>query len=259
MKLAIIIPLKAKSISKNWEKVEECLFNTLESIKNQTNNHYIALVVGHDCPSFLGDGNYHENIKFLKYTLQAPPTITDSYENNQINFENDRVRKIFFGFKSLEESTLTHVFPLDADDVISKHLVEEVSKLPKNGNLLIKKGYILYKNDRLLNKTENFNLFCGSSFIISIKTIYETSKSEALDDFIFKKVGHVSMENYLINNKISYQTSDKRLAIYIRENGENISRIKSGKFFYYLIRSIKARLRRKKITHEISTEFSIIP
>ena len=44
MKLGIAIPLKAKAVSKNWNNVEGSLLMTLNSIKNQLNQNFIAFV-----------------------------------------------------------------------------------------------------------------------------------------------------------------------------------------------------------------------
>jgi glycosyltransferase involved in cell wall biosynthesis len=57
MKLAIVIPLKSKTVSNDWALVESNLKRTITSINNQTSRNFRLIVVGHEEPYFLKISN----------------------------------------------------------------------------------------------------------------------------------------------------------------------------------------------------------
>lgn len=258
MKLGIAIPLKAKSVAKNWDNVEQSLLKTLTSIKNQKNQNFIAIVVGHDKPSFFDqDDKFSDNIFFKKFTQLAAPLITNDHEHNLNLFELDRCLKIFKGFKRLKQQGITHFFPLDADDLLSNELTKHIEENKKSEAILIKNGYIYYENKKILNKTNQFNLYCGSSMIASVNITTGEDSDDNFEGFLFRKVGHVDMQDYLDSCKIDYFIPEKRLVMYIRDNGDNISRYKKHSLVYRIKRVIKLLFRLKPLTKKIKNNFAI--
>lgn len=264
MTIGVVIPLKAKAVSKNWDIVEENLFQTLLSLKNQSSPLFHAVVVGHDCPSFLLEGAFegHANISFLHFDELAPPIISSDEASNQIKFENDRCSKIYKGYRYLTGIGIgigiSHLFPLDADDLVSNDFVQYVIEHGKGRSLLIENGYVLYKNKDIINEINNFSTFCGSSFVARVELLSGTDEVSIAEEFLFKRIGHVAMRDYLESNSINFHIPDQRLVLYVRDNGENISRHGKMKLLLRLKRTIKLLAAAKLFKASIKKKFSII-
>lgn len=239
MKIAIVIPLKAKKVASNWQTVESRLFTTLNSITRQTDKRYCVCVVGHDRPTFLSvQLALFERIKFVQFDDFLPPKLCSNSSKNQEKFEKDRCAKIFKGYQYLISSDpdITHLFPLDADDLIHEEFVNTLVSLNKL-NYIIENGYFYYLSSKLLNKTSAFSTYCGSSAILSRDFIQHELKTN--ERFIFTHVGHVSMRAYLSQSNIEFHIPKKRLVMYVRDNGENISRLVKGSTTLKIKRNIK--------------------
>ena len=61
--------------------------------------------------------------------------------------------------------------------------------------------------------------------------------------FLFKHIGHVNMRDYLDKSGIAFVVPQKRLVMYVRDNGENISRQVNGSFARKLKRNAIMRLK----------------
>lgn len=242
MKIGIIIPLKAKKIAKDWAIVESSLRKTLDSILRQTRKSFEVIIVGHDRPDFLHDGNKtYQSISFLKFDKFPPPELTSINKDNQIKFEKDRVAKIQTGFERLVlDEEISHFFPLDADDLLHELFVQTLLDFSEK-DVLIENGYILYANSGVLNKTKNFSQFCGSSAILTKKTIFLVNKKSG--EFIFRLVGHVEMKKFLQDEGFPVFIPRERLLMYVRDNGENISSLENHGRLYKFKRMIKKRVR----------------
>ena len=243
MKIAIVIPLKAKKVAGNWKIVEDSLFKTLESIRQQTDSHYYACVVGHDYPHYLTNNTkLFENIDFVNFDEIAPPILCNNSSKNQEKFEKDRCAKIQRGYTYLLDKydDVTHLFPLDADDLLHKDFVRTLGAL-NQPNYIIENGYFYYLSSRLVNKTTSFSTYCGSSAILSRQLLEQ--EREQNGRFLFKHIGHVNMRDYLDKSGIAFIVPQKRLVMYVRDNGENISRQVNGSFARKFKRNAIMRLK----------------
>ena len=112
MKLGIVIPLKAKSASRNWEATTTALHRTLYSVRQQSQASYEAIVIGHDRPQFMDEFKPH--ITFAATTNPAPTLTTASeFSNNNNNNNNNRYTfdknfKILLGMQTLLKRTISH-------------------------------------------------------------------------------------------------------------------------------------------------------
>jgi len=239
LKIAIVIPLKAKKVADNWQIVEERLFNTLVSIAKQTNSRYCTCVIGHDCPSYFSDTTgILEHIDFVKFDELDPPELCEDASKNQEKFEKDRCAKIFSGYQYLlqNQPDITHLFPLDADDLLHEDFIKTLIELSMP-NYIIENGYFYYLSSNLVNKTSSFSTYCGSSAILSCQLLEDEIKKSR--HFLFKHIGHVYMRTYLHDTGIPFHIPQKKLVMYVRDNGENISRLVRRSVFLKLKINIK--------------------
>jgi glycosyltransferase involved in cell wall biosynthesis len=251
MKLAIVIPLKSKTVSNDWSLVESNLKRTIQSINNQTSRSFRLIIVGHEEPSFLDDYKHREDITFIKLSEFPPPQITGSITQSERQklFDNDKSLKVLKGFVYLNSlvSDITHWFVLDADDLLHSSFVHNLQKLTNaeaDDAIILERGYFYYEKYGVFNKSEVFSQFCGSSCILGKKLLNIPSSvlKENLSFILFNQVSHTAMPGYLLKNGIKYKVPKQKLVIYVRDNGENIS---AGKIelIYKIKRFIKMKLR----------------
>lgn len=159
------IPLKAKSVSNDWEKVNHCLSFTMESLIRQTDKRWIAVVCCQDRPDCLPED---PRVTYLPYATEAKPNRMD--KNNKLNSIYDYVLEMghWDGY----------VFNLDADDVIHPDLVKYFLKVRSRFGYIITRGYIYDAASNILGFLQPksfpriwakpFYQHCGSSSAIRL-------------------------------------------------------------------------------------------
>ena len=231
IKIGIVIPLKSKTVSKNWNLTCENLKLTVNSVLNQSNRQFQAVIVGHERPKFLNDNQYHSpNLHFEHLEELEPPRLTKDQNCNQLLYEKDRCAKILKGINHLKsrESDILYWFPLDADDLIHKDFVDYICKENseiQHDALIFNNGYVFFKSSKIIIKENNFSLYCGSSALISdnLLDINDSNSNEQRPNFIFSRIPHTQMLDYLKNEGALVHIPKRRLLIYSKDHGENIS------------------------------------
>ncbi|GBO82757.1 hypothetical protein A6779_09085 [Marinobacter adhaerens] len=222
--LGIVIPLKARSVSKNWTTTCQNLDATLTSIVNQTDRNFRCVVVGHDKPPFFDKAS--EQIEFYQFTTMPPPEVGNNESENQLKYEADRCTKILEGIVHLNNLyPITHWYALDADDLIHKDFVKSCSDLSERDGIIFDRGYFFFKNTGIINKSDSFSAYCGSSAVISSSTfdIPKSIEGQSFRATPFGDVSHVNMKKHMEKQGLSIATPEERLVMYVRDNGENIS------------------------------------
>lgn len=228
MKIGIVIPLKAKMVSKDWNATCENLKATILSVVNQTSQNFHCVVIGHDKPDFMTASNLNlEKIDFLKFDRFLPPLVTSIESDNQLKYEFDRCHKILAGIVHLKQSfsNITHWFSLDADDLIHKEFVELMQAYYSGDAIILDSGYVYFKNTGIINNENEFSAYCGSSALISdsLIDIPEIISENSHRCIPFGNYSHVHMRMKL--QEIGYKVliPKERVVMYVRNNGENIS------------------------------------
>ncbi len=266
-KLGIVIPLKAKAVSMDWEVVSSALRQTIDSVLNQSNTAFECVVVGHDKPAFFEDEKYLNNrhLQFIDFDEITPPNRTlFSGEELQLKYEIDRCSKLAKGMLVLGSNDISHWFALDADDLIHKDMIKKFEHWDMEKPVIFDNGYFLYSHINIINKTNKFSLFCGSCCIIPNKltSIPKKIDSDAFRQTFFGKYSHSEIKLELDRQNISYYIPDDRLIMYVRNHGENISlqanRFKSFKKLGKKTRKIVGMIVNYKVfTDEIKNNFGI--
>lgn len=228
MKIGIVIPLKSKAVSKNWNTTCENLKSTVNSVSNQTSNLFECVVIGHDCPDFMmGIDPPKGKVRFIKYDTFPPPVIGAVESENQLKYEFDRCHKILAGIAYLKSSfsDITHWFSLDADDLVQDKFVETLQSYHYADSIILDNGYIYFKNTGVINEEDEFSAYCGSSAIISDRLI---NLPEVIDEsshrsIPFGNISHVNMRQRLQQSGCKVVVAEERVIMYVRDNGENIS------------------------------------
>lgn len=241
MIIGIVVPLVAKSVSKCWQTDCELVEATTKSILQQSNPSFRCIVVGHDCPEQLEGKQHAGNDIFLAFSDLEPPVVGENNAEAQLKYEVDRCSKTLKGIMHLKKTQpdITHWFAVDSDDLIHRDFVKTLVEGPEKDAYLIKNGYFYYKNNNIFTLTDEFYSYCGSSSIISDKyfQLPNDITETAYKGIPFGAVSHVNIGRYLEKRGVEYHVPDKRLLMYVRDSGTNISD--------YYIKGIVGRVKTK--------------
>ena len=225
MKLGIVVPLKSKTVSKNWQAVCRALFSTLESIKNQTNSNYQVIVVGHECPDAF-DKYQSDKIDFLSVSFPPPDKSSPTFSHK--DYLSDKNQKINLGVKYLKQ-TSSHIdfwFQLDSDDLMSKNFIAEIAKYPESSGFIIDSGYLYYQQQCRIIYENNLTLYCGSTSVIADKYMPtpELVTPENVSQIPWCRIPHMHIAKYfdeeLKHPAVKFEIP---LLAYVLSHGDNIS------------------------------------
>ena len=258
-----MIPLKSKSVSKNWDTTCRNLSSTVSSVTKQTNRSFCSVVVGHDKPNFIDELKTTDQCSFIHYD-EFPPPIDDACEaDNQLRYEFDRCTKILKGIIYLgkRHPDITHWFSLDADDIISKNFVETIARYKESDSIILEKGYVYFKSSGIINTEDEFSSYCGSSAVLSRKLFNEMP--DEIDRSSYKlipfgAISHVHMKLRLVEMGYSVSVPEERIVMYVRDNGENISNAAYCNTFAKKIKkNIKMILKARKVSGAVKSRFGL--
>ena len=80
MTFGIVIPLKSKKISRDWNVTSGTLERTINSVLAQTDGDFIVVVAGHDKPEFM-DGLSDKRIRFVSVDFPIPDRAAPDFTN----------------------------------------------------------------------------------------------------------------------------------------------------------------------------------
>jgi hypothetical protein len=170
--LAFIIPYKSAKISRDWALSNRLFERCLRAICGQTSQNFRVVVVCNERPATRFT---HPHVHYIE--VDFPPPVANPTEARATGYEYgysrdiarknaDKARKIQTGWDFAQRYNPTHTMVVDADDCVSRRLVEFVEKNPADTGWYFKRGYMYSEGRRLLYlNRENFNVICGSSVI----------------------------------------------------------------------------------------------
>lgn len=218
--LGIVIPLKSKVVSKNWLDVTEALQKTLGSIQNQTIEQVMTVVVCHEVPDI--PIRHCQGFQFISVDQFPPPNVKGlERKPRQLLYEKDRTQKINIGVKALLERGCTHIFSLDADDLIHRDFTQTIKNNASAQAILLKRGFLNFQQYNVVNYTESFDVFCGSCCVMNASTVYLQRDNELYT--FFEWYSHPNYEKSLKMIGMEYVVPEEYIVMYMREHGENIS------------------------------------
>lgn len=177
--LIFIIPVKNKEVSYSWNNTKSLLIKTLKSILNQTSyNFKIIVASGH---SLQIEDDQIKNSNKLKYI-----TTNKIYKHN-LSVEQkrkDKAEKLHLAFNEAIKYNPNYISVVDADDFISKNLVEYIENNKDNIGYCLNSGYVYDGNttNEMFYVRKELSTFCGSTLIVKPELFKYTFD----DDGIYK-------------------------------------------------------------------------
>jgi hypothetical protein len=138
--LIFCVPLRAKEISKDWDKVVMLFNRTLESIYNQSNPNFRVYIACHQIPSL--NKVYDDRVQFIVVKTKIPVTYLDMMD--------DKDSKIYTcqnaARKYLIEQKMggAYFMNVDSDDLVSRRISEFVSTTATKSVYTSKYGFIYF-------------------------------------------------------------------------------------------------------------------
>jgi len=175
--LAFIIPFKPKKNSMNWELDCIYLHNTLQSILHQTNADYHVFVIAHDMPEKLIAS---PKVDYLKLPFEycdfdeiedRNAALKDSgyLTARDVEYLFDQGRKQMYGAQMAKAKGYEYIMCLDADDTVSKYLVDYITRHKKENQVgwYVNKGYYFIAEEKMyVRQPYSMNMICGSTHIV---------------------------------------------------------------------------------------------
>jgi hypothetical protein len=261
MTLGFIIPLKSKIVSTDWTVTCGLLDQTLKSLKNQTSQDFVVIVVGHEKPDLSIEWNQQYQFASSPFTLASlkikPGTEIHSYLD--INYNTDKLQKLAVGLQILALACPDYYMMLDADDILHKEFVSYVGNTKAANGYIARLGYEYYLKQRKLIASENLHKICGSTTVIhhSHMLVPQTLDEAGVGSMIWSKISHADMEDVFLRSGTPLQPMPFPSVLYVLNHGQNASNEFRRKTKHYLRTTLKIILKGRRIPARIAQDFGL--
>lgn len=198
MCVGIVIPLKSKAVSNDWNSVCRALQNTLRSIAGQSHTDYQVQVVGHEAPEI--DWPKSNVRRFHQLEIPIPDITGDGGFQERESFDRilDKNRKIVRGMQLLESDDITHWFYLDADDLVHRDFVKTILEFNPPHGAILDQGYLYFQDVQRFAATDQLSKLCGSTSVLNAEPISVPAglEREDLNKIPWCRYSHFSMDQY---------------------------------------------------------------
>ncbi len=197
--IGFVVPVKPKSVSKNWDYDNLLLSRTVKSICAQKDQKFKLIIVYNDLPEI----NYkHENIFFEKFPFNSVSAdsiedldyVLKYYKLEYAEKMLDKGKKIHYGCKKAIDLGCDYLMGVDSDDLVSNKLAKYVNENLSNSppGWRIKKGFIYEENSCILIKKYDIQNINGSTHIIrkDLITIPDFNRNLFWDFNLFEAHGY---------------------------------------------------------------------
>ena len=256
MHLGIIIPLKSKQVSRDWQITGEALQKTLRSLLNQSIGHFTVVVCGHEKPSFLDQYEF-SNVHYVTADFSAPSLSSPAFTHS--HYVLDKNRKIVLGLKEFQSKDIQYWYQLDSDDLVHTDFVASLQDLKAESGALIEGGFMYYPKHHRILQTDEMTMWCGSTSIIAsdLLNLPETVDFETIKSCPWASWAHMNMRQYfsgIADRKC--KTITDPMVVYVRGSGDNISDRYRDNFLKRTKFWLKPYLRGSRIDRRFKRDFT---
>jgi len=208
------IPLRSFASSKDWGRVCRLFSATLNAVLNQTSPSFEVIVACHEIPETkIGDD---PRVTYLVSQRKAPENVPDQmmdkhYKRRMIAAE---VRRRGGGY----------IMAVDADDLVSRRIVEFVEKNQHPFGYIVGRGYELDLQSKSIRSAPRFDKLCGSSGIFKFASTELPPSADADSEFLSDSYGnHSKWRETSIELKRPLLDLPFPAVLYVTNSGENHS------------------------------------
>lgn len=221
IRFTFAIPLIGRAAARDWSKVQANLANTLKTLLAQTDPRVDILLAGTDRPNSLPDD---PRVSWIEVAGGGVASWRDALE--------DAGRKRQFAAWECGRRGGGYLMFVDADDIVSRHLVAYVRQTRHPHGYVLRSGYVLRVADRSLSRIGpddqgrlDFSQVCGTSVIINLspKDFGDIGNSSPTRYQRLFRDGHVGFVAALAEEGLKAYEIPFPAAVYVTQTGDNIS------------------------------------
>lgn len=249
-----IIPLRAKSASKDWARVCRLLRDTVRSALAQSDPNFRVIVACHDLPD-LGDIE-DDRLIVLQGDFPAPQSLLEQ--------AYDKRAKKRLAAIEIRRQGGGYIMLLDSDDFVSHRLVEYVLQDEERDGYFFPDGYEYFAQDEVIRPVRNFYRLCGSCYIVHYAPEQLPATADEPDTPFDAFKNHRLILETASELGLDLKPVPFPGAVYLRENGENHSASVSSnrRFSRYKAKMLLDRLMRRLgagrgVPRELVEEFTL--
>jgi len=211
--LLFCVPVKGKAVSNDWNQVNRNLNLTLQSLLDQTDRRWRAIVCCQDQPDLPGD----PRIAYLAYPVAAERGKMDKRLKHNAMYEHHSRREGWDGY----------VFNLDADDIVHPGLVEHFLTDRSRSGYILPRGYLydvgadslgsLQPPSLLRPWAKQFYRACGSCSAVRV----DLRDGPAFLRLLTSRGKHRHQKRLLEAFGVALEDVDFPAAVYVVNHGDN--------------------------------------
>jgi hypothetical protein len=246
--LGFVIPLVSKAAANDWGLSSRLCRRTLEALIRQTNPNWCAVVIGNDCPLFWPED---PRIRFVSCDFPIPKTNEGRYL--------DQKNKVKLGLIEIRKDSPIFGMRLDADDLVSKKLVDYAEINSAENGWIFSKGYVHPEGSTRLIYRWNLHMRCASTHVVKfIESDFPESMESPDDAYLSDFWQHQRLTETLGKVGRSLEFMPWPAVIYVV--GHASSLMGQGQFSSATIKEqIWRRLFSRQLTKRIRNEFAVEP
>lgn len=150
-------PFRSRQTTSDWRHACWLLENTLRSILNQTDGEFRVLIACHEIPDIEGADDVR--VSFHQVAYEVPTTLD--------GMRQDKQHKRRFLAKLVREAGGGYLMHVDADDLVSRHLVAHVRRSREKNGYIINNGIEFDLHTKKTFHCSYFDQTCGTCAIIN--------------------------------------------------------------------------------------------
>lgn len=183
------VPLRSRRSSRDWMQVSDRFRGTMQSICRQTAPEFTVLVACHDVPDW--PGLEDSRIRIIQAPFEAPAA--DDYRGQMV----DKGRKVHLILSSIKQLGAGRYMQVDADDLVSRRVVEFAQERPATPGWVIRLGYEYRVGSDFVQINPLIHRHCGTTHIISLRDedlpddMSDADSDEARDRYVLRRPHHM--------------------------------------------------------------------
>lgn len=262
--IGFVVPVKPKSVSRDWAYDTLLLERTAKSICAQRDQAFRLVIIYNDFPEI----NFkHPNISFVQYPfpkvrvqdIEDLEYVLKYYSEEYAEKMMDKGKKIHYGCKIAGEAGCTYMMGIDSDDLISNNIAAFVNKYAGSNKAgwRITKGFIYEEGSRILIKQYNIQNMNGGTHIIryDLITIPDFSSNLFWNYNLFEAHGYTYNRIRDFHKELLDDYPYPGLIYVVHKNNySNILKLTKALTFKNIVKKI---IRGKFVTISIRKEFNL--
>ena len=246
LKIAVVVPLLAPELAKDWKHVQFCLNRTLTSILNSSSVDLQIYVICQSEPeAMISD----RRIIFLKSEHSIP--------EGAVAMGFDKGLKTAQGVQAAAQFEPDYVMQIDADDMISKNLFDCIIDQPGYDAYCVNCGYEWIEDSKKLTRRYQFHRFCGTSFILRYgEDLFPAWLGNKGNAKLICETSHTNRAEVLLAHQYNIYYINEPKVIYV-SGGQDQLMDRTKRLRRRVKDTVYGFWRDKKLSHDLRDEFSM--